>query len=734
MSNPRLMAEDVANHYMEKISQEFPHSQNIRRHLRSPLLAVTRRILLPRIDYATAEQNEEVGTFGGDFHSDPTVLKCKEGLDWRDYVSLRTLSTDKKSETEVSDSEDNQRVHQYYGKRQPDGEAKLSRRSVARMEAFLASCAAAIPENSFYPQTRMVQNMSDESNEKSQVMKSLQSFASNFSSNKPRRNVKTATRSLYQQINMEDLTVRLELYIRSLRRIHGLRQQSEQKSGVGPARELIECIVHYESPRALRARIQILVASLINRTNSVGSMRPILKKLLTYLTRELLAVEHLDDELNNHITKIALEYEHLTSFASLAFLSSPENSAETNLAPLLYNYVEYLRNEWELCVDKCQLETSLARAIHPGMRHVFKTSEFQSIGHLLEVCNGYRDQLDNIIISSRDYDPSDTSEFRPSESASNPDVISSAASGDEIDVKKCNAKTTKAIKQALRDLRREIITVNGHLLPPARTLTELVKLLRERLHSRTVKLKEKKAKAPNGREHDEVENVTNRPNQADSDSSTSKSSLEIEMESSGNEADIDGISGRPSKMNGNHNDNTGGNKSKRRHFNVEAIDIMTRRLLIAASRTRIGGDAYFVVRDLFGGDGVEVIASTSSPMGPYSKGKISPTIELSVRLASIMIKCHSTFNVFPEPYSGDREPLIQLRTTTTEIIDLQEVRIGEDGHEFNIFSNKSNGDEHAKRRSTKLMLREKKTENSGRKILSVRPAKYERIDNWHTPS
>ena len=35
--------------------------------------------------------------------------------------------------------------------------------------------------------------------------------------------------------------------------------------------------------------------------------------------------------------------------------------------------------------------------------------------------------------------------------------------------------------------------------------------------------------------------------------------------------------------------------SKRRHFDVDAIDVMTRRLLIAVSRTGIGGDGFFVV-------------------------------------------------------------------------------------------------------------------------------------------
>lgn len=118
-------------------------------------------------------------------------------------------------------------------------------------------------------------------------------------------------------------------------------------------------------------------------------------------------------------------------------------------------------------------------------------------------------------------------------------------------------------------------------------------------------------------------------------------------------------------------------------------------------------------------------------MSPYTHGKISPTIEISVRLASIMIKCHSTFNVFPEPYTGTNEPLIQLRTTTTETIDLQTVRVGADGNELN---DRDYYVENGNRKSTKLMLKEKKTENSGRKILSIRPAKYERIENWQTVS
>lgn len=77
MTNPRLIAEDVAQQYISKRSSQFPHSKNIRRHLRLPLLAVTRRILLPRVNYSDVEQSQIVGSFGNDAHFDPTFAKCK---------------------------------------------------------------------------------------------------------------------------------------------------------------------------------------------------------------------------------------------------------------------------------------------------------------------------------------------------------------------------------------------------------------------------------------------------------------------------------------------------------------------------------------------------------------------------------------------------------------------------------------------------------------------------------
>jgi hypothetical protein len=79
--------------------------------------------------------------------------------------------------------------------------------------------------------------------------------------------------------------------------------------------------------------------------------------------------------------------------------------------------------------------------------------------------------------------------------------------------------------------------------------------------------------------------------------------------------------------------------------------------------------------------------------------------------------------------------LIQLHTTTTETIELQEVRVDDDGNEIQIITtNDIDLEEKKEKKPTKLMLKEKKTEFSGRRILSINPARYERVENWHTPS
>ncbi len=694
MVNPRLIAEDIAKHYEAKHNPHLPHAQNVRKYLRKPVLAITRRVLLPRMNYDDIDENllNSFGNvneqFGMKSSVDPTMHMGKEGLDWRDYLTLPgtrglsgspTRATSTMSMTfSMSDTEtetEDERVRAGAGAASnafiPTMNMKLSRRSISRMEAFLAGCALALPNHSVsaVSVTKRVNAMVNTKSLAGNINMNMNSLRSAlpFGAKKKNQgtdeqlsaeigtpnNIRGGSKSSkkdisrnYPQMHSNELILRLELYIRTIRRVYSALHPKKQledtsaataneekkQASTPPAVQTAleedgECVIHLEPPRAIKTRIRLLIESLISSAGSVGSMHKILTTLLTHYTLEILAVELISSDLQSFIRKIVLEYEHQTSFASLAFLSTPEDSADMHLTPLVFKYVEYLKRERVKCVFDCRLESTLARAIDPKVRKVFKTVEFQSIGHLLNVCKDYEDGLMNIVISSRDASiltttaksgsAATTAAISASPSASSEDngmhLLTDASmsfdKGNTIDM----CSNTKVVKQALRDLRRETITINGQVLPPTRTtsLSELVNLLRERLNSRTMKLRDSKigvskkatrvlkkiitSSTPYSSETD-----SDYPSQHDdSESLTSKESNDTGFISSGCEGDGDTdvdpeVKSRARSFDGENN-NGKESKSKRRIFNVDAIDILTRRLLIAASRTRGGGDAFFVV-------------------------------------------------------------------------------------------------------------------------------------------
>jgi hypothetical protein len=296
----------------------------------------------------------------------------------------------------------------------------------------------------------------------------------------------------------------------------------------------------------------------------------------------------------------------MTSFASLAFLSSPDQSAVEHLTPLLSAYLEYLQDDWKSLVARCEIEQMLNRALDAGMRKTLTTMEFQSIGHLLHVCHEYRHELQTIALP-----PSHEEEG----------IL--GLCGD-----------VKALKQALRDLRREVITVNGHILPPAHSMKELARLLEQTLNSRTLilhaKHKKKARRRPTkGRSvlrrvdscpssivaaaatttlHSDDSSSDGNKDASSSHGNSSSSGSEMDSDSnqmvvpystsSGCEGDTDGSNSitdtRYDDNNMNHEE-ARPRITRRPSFDVETIDFMTRRLLIAAARTGMGGDAYFVV-------------------------------------------------------------------------------------------------------------------------------------------
>ena len=262
---------------------------------------------------------------------------------------------------------------------------------------------------------------------------------------------------------------------------------------------------------------------------------------------------------------VSVEYEMKTSFASMAFLSSPQQAAQSVLFPLVVSYLKYIRNDWRRLVFACQVEEVLSASINPILRQTFKGTEFTSIGHLLQVIQDHQELLNNIPLPS-------FSSFSSSTSCSHFDDGTSY----EDDT------NNKDIKQALVDLRREVITVNGIILSaPAHSKKQLVQNLCDALHHQinpasTTHGGTTECKSDNYNE----ETIRKVP------------SIEGEEQHSTYVSSDDSSVGSNASTSSHNNSKE---KEKKRRFDLKTIDKLTLRLMMASCRTGAGGDAFFVM-------------------------------------------------------------------------------------------------------------------------------------------
>jgi hypothetical protein len=692
--NVRNQVQDAASWYFTHVDPSIPNYENVQRYLRGPLIALTINNVLP----ATSTTTSKVASMPQVAREEEEEKKSGSNNDWRDYLTSPTAVGPKEPDTpESASTQANEKAREAYH--------SLSRRTQARMEAFLAGCALAAP-------IEVAPNSNKHTDHQTSDIVSLQEGLSGFgitsaSSAPPKkptpsssliRNMSAVSSSPQQhpQIQHDDLLLRLDLYIRTLQRVKNLGE---------------DCVIAMEPPKAIKARARVITHAFVATAGTVRNLRHVLTRLLNCLTMEVLAVEVLSEDVTKIIRRIASEYEHGTSFASLAFLSTPEVNADSLLTPLIVKYLRYLQTSWEQVISNCELERMLTRALNSEMRKLFKTIEFRSIGHLLEVCHEQRAKLQHIELA--------------------PHVCAVADNINNL------IHSKEALRQALRDLQREIITVNGHVLPPVSSRKELLNILRQTLNSRTLTAAERpRRRRTGGKKGQQMprsnsvealgqnnppangvatpsakENMLNTPATPKSmDDSDHLFSSEAESDAH----DISSISGGDTSP-------PSGSKVRRRNFHLSTIDLLTRRLLIAASRTGNGGDAYFIVRDLFGGEDVEVIPTNSLPL---QNRNIRPaTIDIVVRLASVTIKCHQSFDIYPKSLVGDCEPLVQFHTTTTETISLQEVRSSDsaDEDDFLRTPDRPSG-------SAMLVLQEQDSSRAGWRTISIRPAIYEKVD------
>lgn len=655
--NARAIAEDVVTWYQDKLDPWANHTGNVRRHLFGPVLCLSHGILTGK-DQACGSSNNSV-------ENAEEEKKSSSGYDVGYCLDGSEQGADESGildRTMWSMAADSKGLDDLYH--------SLGRRDRARLDAFFTNVELAAPSEEGNTATASTSSSdSAESDYKTPTKKRSGSITaspvlSSINSTLKRSFSNSDLNRLQPQIRQQELRIRLELYLRSLYRVRSLERA---------------CVIAVEPERAIRGRTEMIVSAFVATVGSVRGAGPFIYKLLVNLTKELLAVEYVAEDIYRVIRRIVNDYEHGNSFASLAFLSSPDASAENRLVPMVLKFIRFLQLDWKTHETACELERMLAESLDGNMRRYLKTVEFQSIGHLLEICQGFRNELANI-------------QLMPSNAGN--------GMGDL-----CNSP--EAVRQAIRDLQREVITINGHALPPVTSRRDLVNLLSQSLNSSTLT-----AKNNRDQHNDDMGFIST------SQSCPSLISTEISTAPS---SDVDSSLDSPGQR----------RKSRKASFHMGTVDLLTRRLLIAASRTGTGGDAYFIVRDLFGDPDVEVVPSQVLPH--HVRATRVGSIEIQVRLASVTIKCHGSFDIYPKSLVGSCEPLIQLHTTSSETIYLQELRpcdsSSEDGK--NCFaddgSRSSDGME-------ALVLQEKRTKNTGRRILSIRPALYEKVQVWNTPS
>merc|ERR1712176_1338712 len=113
------------------------------------------------------------------------------------------------------------------------------------------------------------------------------------------------------------------------------------------------------------------------------------------------------------------------------------------------------------------------------------------------------------------------------------------------------------------------------------------------------------------------------------------------------------------------------------------------------------------------------------------------TIDILVRLTSVTIKCHQTFDIYPKSLIGETEPLIQFHTTTTETISLRELRAddssryGKNGTPDERTSvDGSDFDDDDDQKPSLMVIKEQQTDRTGWRVISIRPAMYEKVETW----
>lgn len=191
----------------------------------------------------------------------------------------------------------------------------ISKRGMARFEAFIDGVSAAIPSEPLdrARSSKMTSSLLTDGN-----FKIFPFLTGNTSATTPQHPPSVETLNhrhtsqhttirryilRYPQIDPDDLCTRLLLYIRSIQRIYNTSTTTCRNNTTATTRQhhpfvVQECNAHLEPCRILfRTRVDCICRAFIANVSCITSVQPVLLTLLGSTTRELLAVSVLADDL-----------------------------------------------------------------------------------------------------------------------------------------------------------------------------------------------------------------------------------------------------------------------------------------------------------------------------------------------------------------------------------------------------------------------------------------------------
>jgi hypothetical protein len=149
--NVKSQVQDAASWYFSHVDPQCPNYENVQRFLRGPLIALTVNHVLPHLPTSNVASKPK---------ADVEEKTSRSGGDWRDF-----LTDDPDAHGSV--------VGQFATEKAQEAYLRLSRRTQARMEAFLAGCALAAPNE-------MGNNLQKHADQQSSDLVTLQEGLSGF--------------------------------------------------------------------------------------------------------------------------------------------------------------------------------------------------------------------------------------------------------------------------------------------------------------------------------------------------------------------------------------------------------------------------------------------------------------------------------------------------------------------------------------------------------------------------